>query len=95
MTGLLADLVALRNAVGDDRNNDALDKLATQVATTCWDDPTAYHGCDTFALECLKDDLVKVECKALFDKAKSETNTKEWLMDICNEHKRSECSDMF
>ena len=95
MTGLVADLVALRNAVGEKSENDALDELANQVATTCWNNPTAYHGCSTFALECLKDDLVNVQCEALFNKAKENQDIQHWLESICKENKRQECDERF
>ena len=53
MTGLLADMVALRKEVGQSIEGDRISNLAETVRDACWQDPSKYHGCRIFARDCL------------------------------------------
>jgi hypothetical protein len=63
MTGLVLDLIALKEATGglkpetdgdDDRNGDGeLLKLRDDIAQRCWEDPSQYHDCARFIDTCL------------------------------------------
>ena len=54
MTGLLLDVVALREEVGgDQREADVVERIAAHVALACWADPRSYHGCRKYVEECL------------------------------------------
>ena len=68
MTGLLADVVELRNTVGlqQDESSGRLNKLAKTVVTTCWKEPKSYHGCQVFAEDCLED-KTRPNCKEMFE----------------------------
>jgi len=82
MTGLLADVVALRKAVGSTDDSSSIDKLADSVAQACWKDPRKYHGCKIFAKDCLAGATSK-NCDLLFEAAKKDLGVLNMIRKIC------------
>jgi hypothetical protein len=72
MTGMLADMVSLRKAVGDDREQVRLQELTEKVAGACWNDPHSYHGCHTFILDCLDAGPEDEDCTSMYAKTDNE-----------------------
>ena len=61
-------MVALRKAVGDDREQERLQDLTEKVANSCWNDPHSYHGCHTFILDCLTAGPEDEDCVSMYAK---------------------------
>lgn len=94
MTGLLADVVALRDAVGSDSDGDApIDELAQVVADTCWEDPFSYHGCQTFAMDCLSTNSSSSTCQTFYANWQNEP-LKAWVKNICAEEDLLKCLEL-
>ena len=87
MTGLLADVVALRNTVGmqQDESSDRINKLAETVVNTCWKTPKSYHGCQVFAKDCLEDKL-KPNCQTMFDNKQTDLGVYNLIKKICRDN---------
>ena len=87
MTGLLADVVALRNTVGmqQDESSDRINKLADTVVNTCWKTPKSYHGCQVFAKDCLED-KTKPNCQTMFDNKKTDLGVYNLIKKICRDN---------
>lgn len=90
MTGLLADVVALRKAVGDSKSGDSINKLADSVAQACWKDPSKYHGCKIFARDCLAGNTSN-NCDLLFEARKKDLGVYNMIKAICRTESLSKC----
>ena len=91
MTGLLADVVALRSTVGfQDNSGDRLNKLADTVVNRCWKEPKSYHGCQTFAKDCLQD-RSKPNCDAMFANLKTDLGVYNLVKRICRTEELPHC----
>jgi hypothetical protein len=88
MTGLLADVVALRKAVGSSKEGDSIDKLADSVAQACWKDPGKYHGCKIFARDCLAGATSK-NCDLLFES--KDLGVYNMIKDLCRTETLAKC----
>ena len=94
MTGLLADVVALRDAVGSTQDSDApIDELSKIVAQKCWQDPFSYHGCRTFAVDCIDSADQNENCDAFFSQW-TEAPLNAWVRNICSEEDLLKCSEL-
>ena len=94
MTGLLADVVALRDAVGSKTEDDApIDELSKIVAAKCWQDPFSYHGCRTFAVDCLSSASVSPTCTDFYAGWNDEP-LKSWVKNICAEEDLLKCLEL-
>lgn len=87
MTGLLADVVELRNTVGlqQDESSGRINKLANTVVTTCWKEPKSYHGCQVFAKDCLED-RTRPNCKAMFENKSNDLGVYNLIKKICRDN---------
>ena len=94
MTGLMADVVALRREVGDSVEGGVLENLADKVANTCWTEPSTYHGCQVFARDCLKDDT-KPNCEQLFINRKTDLGVYNLIRKICRQEALPHCHPIF
>ncbi len=94
MTGLMADVVALRREVGESIEGDILATLADTVADTCWTNPRAYHGCQVFARDCLKD-KTKPNCDQLFINRKTDLGVYNLVRKICRQEALTHCNPIF
>ncbi|MEC8382756.1 MAG: hypothetical protein VXZ96_20685 [Myxococcota bacterium] len=94
MTGLLADVVALRDAVGSKSGTEApIDELSKIVAQKCWQDPFSYHGCRTFAVDCLSTDSEKDTCDEFFAQW-TDAPLNAWVKNICTEEELLKCLEL-
>ena len=86
MTGLLADVVELRNTVGlqQDESAGRLNTLAQTVVNRCWKEPKSYHGCQVFAKDCLED-KTKPNCALMFENSKKDLGVYNLIKKICRE----------
>ena len=82
MTGLLADLVALRKTVGSRPEGKDIDVLASLVAEECWTAPHKYHGCRTFIEDCLVAGEEDPQCTGLYGNLENE-DTLKVIKEIC------------
>ena len=90
MTGLLADVVALRKEVGQSDHSSSLDVIADEVASRCWEDPQSYHGCHVFARDCLNGNPSQ-NCNTLLEKYKSDLGIKNLVKSICRKENLIRC----
>ena len=84
MTGLLADVVALRTAVGGPATKEAeeIDELANNVAEACWENPRKYHGCEIFARDCLAGNETE-NCQKMFEAKERDLGVLNMILRVC------------
>jgi outer membrane protein OmpA-like peptidoglycan-associated protein len=90
MTGLLADVVALRQEVGKSTDDGRLEKLSDTVADRCWKHPKSYHGCRVFARDCLVDPT-KPNCSKMFENRKTDLGVYNMIKKICRSENLPGC----
>ncbi len=97
MTGLLADMVALRQEIGkatqkleQDPQAQRIDSLAKTVSTECWKDPSKYHGCKVFARDCLAGTKIK-HCDGIIEQHRSNIKLSNIIRQICRYEKLKNC----
>lgn len=94
MTGLLADVVSLRNTVGGLSGSEApIDELSDIVAESCWLDPSKYHGCQDFGIECLSTVNPEGYCASFFNLI-NEDPLKTWAKGLCDKEMLQNCSEI-
>ena len=91
MTGLLADIVALREEVGyATEEADRIDILADTVANNCWNKPRSYHGCVVFTKDCLSGHT-STNCQAMFENRKKNLEVWNMIKKICSDENLPLC----
>jgi len=91
MTGLLADVVELRETVGlQQEEGSRLNQLAQTVVTTCWKEPKTYHGCRVFARDCLKDNT-RPNCNTMFENINTDLGVYNLVKRICRSEDLQYC----
>ena len=97
MTGLLADMVALRKEIGiaigqefQDPLAKRIDILARTVSNECWKDPSKYHGCKTFVRDCLAGRQVEY-CGTLIDTHRTNIKMFNMIRRICRYEDLKNC----
>lgn len=90
MTGLLADMTALRKEVGHSEEADRIDKLSEIVSSACWEDPSKYHGCKVFARDCL-DGMEHENCSKFILNHRSNLKIHNLIRRICRQEKLKHC----
>ena len=97
MTGLLADMVALRKEIGISLNQvnqdplaERIHNLAETVSNECWVDPSKYHGCRIFARDCLAG--IQVEfCGKLIETHRTNIKMYNMIRQICRYEDLKNC----
>lgn len=94
MTGILADVVALREAVQETRNEQKpennVGKMAAMVASRCWRDVSSYHGCDTFIRDCLSNSKAKY-CEDMIGLIEKDLGLKKTVKRLCESQQYPKC----
>lgn len=97
MTGLLADMVALRKEIGTatrkleldpekKEQSERINKLAKTVSEECWKDPSKYHGCKVFARDCLAGREVE-NCEGIIEGHRTNLKLRNLRSQICRQNK--------
>lgn len=98
MTGLLADMVALRKEIGaatqkldidpdKKEQSERINKLAKTVSEECWKDPSKYHGCKIFAKDCLAGREVE-NCEGIIEGHRTSLKLRNLRAKICRQNKK-------
>jgi outer membrane protein OmpA-like peptidoglycan-associated protein len=91
MTGLLADLVALRKAVDNSEGEQEIDVLADTVAFACWENPHSYHGCRTFTYDCLDSGPEGNNCNPMYSALSDIPDLRSMAKEICRKEELKGC----